>query len=384
MKTRRKYKKRRKRRKNNTRKRSGGGDNKYIFRIAALAYVGYSWDLIKEILDGYNKETEENEWELQLVNLSTREFNELLSAPTTTGELIQEGEKSYDDWRNDTLEQLEYIDAKRIYNKWRKEDRKKKKDGEKKSVLTDFSTGEKPSINWNQVMWKKEDKKDVMRKENEENIRKHIERIRKNRKELETKKEAEWHDYNERKKMNDTIQQQIAENKEKYTTAKLDDAVYCINCGQPFHKGCVNAVREVREERDGEIIITYNDKCPTCRQDLFKIETYQKADKWFENIYKWGTKVLKNPAKEKHDEEGCPICLLSWDECDLNVGRWGDDIIVEPRSRRWLRNWRQRAMNTRQRLRNTTCAVMGGRRKKKKKRKRKTRKKKRKRKTRMR
>ena len=150
------------------------------------------------------------------------------------------------------------------------------------------------------------------------------------------------------------------------------DMVVCWN----EHGLCETCYREClkprvrRDEIAGVDKYHVNDKCPTCRQDLFKIETYQKADKWFENIYKWGTKVLKNPAKEKHDEEGCPICLLSWDECDLNVGRWGDDIIVEPRSRRWLRNWRQRAMNTRQRLRNTTCAVMGGRRKKKKKRKR--------------
>ena len=196
------------------------------------------------------------------------------------------------------------------------------------------------------------------------------------KREKEEKREKEWVEYWRIKKNNEKAMQLAAENRGHYTKAKTDDKVYCIKCGQPFHKGCMKAIRE---QQGG-------DKCPMCRQDMFEIKLSRKREeekkkerKWLENILLWTPIELIIPGRRKEEEEGCPICLLSWDDCDINVGRWGDDIIVETRTQRWLRRWRQRAITLRERLGNTRCTVMGGKRKKKKKRK--TRKKKRKKKT---
>ena len=93
MRTRIKYKKRRKRRKNKTRKTrkiKGSGKNKnkivhdeyytwrdvkisphdrsIIYRIAALAHAGFSWDRIRRLLDGYHPDTGEKHYTFQLIN----------------------------------------------------------------------------------------------------------------------------------------------------------------------------------------------------------------------------------------------------------------------------------------------------------------------------
>ena len=364
-KTKRKKKKRKKRKKmhnsrtNQTRKIRGGGandewgnpitkrwynmkitkqDHPTIFRIAALAHAGFSWEEIQRLLDGYHPDTNEKHYTFQLVNLDTVSFNSLLSG----GNLalaIREGNDAYNKHMADlqSHEPSRWHGAVDEYKKrlFREEQRLKRKRSDalaKSGKAVGDTTAE--------------------RREN-----------------------AIIHERNEHA---GRIQQKIAKNRGEYTKAELDDKVYCINCGHPFHKGCIKAFRDIKEERNGEITIKHNDKCPMCRQDLFKIKELQMSEEWFINAKRWTPAVKREPVKKKEDEEGCPICLLSWDECDLNVGKWGDDIIVErePRLQRWLMRWRQRARDARQRLRNTRCAVMGGKRNKKKKRKQKTRKKK--------
>ena len=353
-KTKRKRKKRKKMhnsRTNQTRKIRGGGandqwgkpitkrwynmkitkqDHPTIFRIAALAHAGFSWPKIQRLLDGYHPDTGKKDYSFQLVNLDRVSFNSLLSGGTHAL-AIREGNDAYNKHMADlqSQEPTRWDRAVDEYKKrlFREEQRLKRKraDALAKSGRAVGDTTDERLENA------------IIRERNEQAGR---------------------------------IQQKIAENRSKYTKAEPDDKVYCINCGNPFHKGCMKAVRETQN----------SDECPMCRQDLFKIKELQMSEEWFVNAKRWTPAVKREPAKKKEDEEGCPICLLSWGECDLNVGKWGDYIIVErePRLQRWLMRWRQRARDARQRLRNTRCAVMGGKRNKKKKRKQKTRKKKRK------
>ena len=371
MKTRLKYKKRRKRSKNKTRKIKGGGrnyeqgdystwrdvdisspdDHLIIYRIAALAHAGFSWTRIRKLLDGYNPDTGEKHYTFQLVNLDTNSFNSLLS-DGNMAMAIREGNDAYEEFKNG-LEQYQLQGAVNEYRKWVfKENYRLKKKSEKllkESAVESVDPDAPPPDD----MFSKKKGWQVHPYEYAESSEET--RMR----EIRAK---EWDEYNHTIQHNENALQIVAENRGNYTRAESDDKVYCINCGQPFHKGCMKAMREQQR----------HDKCPICRQDIFTI-TQKQEGKWLENIDKYKPdKLILRP--KRLDEEGCPICLLSWDDCDINVGRWGDDIIVETRLQRWLRTWRQRARNVRQRLRNTRCAIMGGRKRKTRKKKRKKRK----------
>lgn len=370
MKTRLKYKKRRKRRKNKTRKIKGGGrnknkivpeeyytwrdvkisphDRKIIYRIAALAHAGFSWDRIQRLLDGYHPDTGEKHYTYQLSNLDTPAFNSLLS-DGNMAMAIREGNDAYEEFKNG-LEHYQRQGAITEYKKWVfKENVRLKKKSEK--LLNESSAnGVVPAAPPPDDMFSKKKPWQV----NSDDYAGSSEETRK--REI---REKELDDYNHTIQHNENALQIAAENRGNYTRAEPDDKVYCINCGQPFHKGCMKAMREQQQ----------HDKCPMCRQDIFTIQRKQEG-KWLENIEKYKPdKLILRP--KRLEEEGCPICLLSWDDCDINAGRWGDDVIVETRIQRWLRTWRQRAMDARQRLRNTRCSIMGGRKRKTRKKKRK-------------
>ena len=91
-------------------------DRKIVYRIAALAHAGFSWDRIRRLLDGYHPDTDEKHYTYQLSNLDTPAFNSLLS-DGNMAMAIREGNDAYEEFKNG-LENYQRRGAITEYKKW--------------------------------------------------------------------------------------------------------------------------------------------------------------------------------------------------------------------------------------------------------------------------